>query len=32
MTLPDHVGLSPDGTKVRILDQSLLPGRANNHA
>lgn len=27
MTLPDHVGLSPDGTKVRILDQSLLPGR-----
>ena len=26
MTLPDHVGLSPDGTKVRILDQSLLPG------
>ena len=27
MTLPDHVGLSSDGTKVRILDQSLLPGR-----
>lgn len=27
MKLPDHVGLSPDGTKVRILDQSLLPGR-----
>lgn len=27
MILPDHVGLSSDGTKVRILDQSLLPGR-----
>lgn len=25
--LPDHVGLSRDGSRVRILDQSLLPGR-----
>lgn len=27
LELPDHVGLNKDGDCVRILDQSLLPGR-----